>query len=73
LRDLRRHAVARLQHRDLDGALKSELIGAAVALDHDAVQTDHAGAIVASGIYRVRKCASAGRAASAELAQRTAC
>ena len=49
-RDSRRYAVARLQHRHLDGALKSEQIGAAVALDDDAVQADHGRAIVASRI-----------------------
>jgi hypothetical protein len=38
---LRRHPVARLQYRNLDGALKTEQIGAAVTLDDDAVQSDH--------------------------------
>ena len=44
--DSRWHAVARLLNRDLDGALKSEHVGAAMALDDDAVQSDHGRAIV---------------------------
>src|ERR1700704_656659 len=72
-RDARRHAVARFQHRDLDGALKSVQVGAAMTLDDDPIQSDHARAIVAArinpGAQRLQR---RPRGEVAELAQRRA-
>src|SRR5450631_909480 len=51
LRDSLGYVVARLQHRDFDRALKCEQVGAAVTLDHDAVQSDHGGSIVLPRIH----------------------
>src|ERR1700690_2183710 len=60
LRDSLRYAVARFQYRDFDRALKCEQVGPAVTLDHDAVQSDHGGAIVSPRVHSSPQCAQAG-------------
>src|ERR1035438_8170174 len=73
LGDSLRYAVARLQHRDFDRASKSEQVGTAMTLDHDALQSDHGGAIVPPRIHSSSQRAQARSCRErSEFAQRTA-
>ena len=71
--DLSRHALARLGDRDAHGVRKCGAVRATVTLDHHASETNHARAIVRTGVEPELQCVQHRcRADRAQLAQRTA-
>jgi hypothetical protein len=59
--DAPRHRLLDFQHRHPDGVGERQGVGAAVALDHDTLQAEQAGAVVATGIDPRPKARSTGK------------